>query len=478
MTNALPFNFAKEHNVLLTDNKLEYSELDLAVIKEINRKFGKVELTQIDNNELQKKIQKFYESHSSRNLENYSNSDDDSLSAIAEDINKPIELLNSDDDAPIIRLLNAIFAEAILSEASDIHIESYEDRTRIRLRINGTLRQVLEPNQKMAPLIISRIKVMAKLDIAEKRVPQDGRISITLGGRAVDLRISTIPAVNGEKVVMRLLDKGVGRLELKQLGMNDATYDSIIKLIQKPHGIILVTGPTGSGKTTTLYAALGMLNNNERNIMTVEDPVEYYIDGINQTGINNKIDMTFAKGLKAILRQDPDVIMVGEIRDSETASIAVQASLTGHLVLSTLHTNSAIGAIARMQDMGVEPFLLASSLSAVLAQRLVRKLCECKEAKITDNAQMQKLGISQEQTIYHANGCEKCGYSGYSGRIGLYELVIVDEGAKSLIHNNANEQQIYDYYQGKFNSLADLAQELVLTGKTSLDEVIRVIFAK
>ncbi len=473
----VPFAFAKEYKVLLVnDSTIEYSEsLTPSIIAEIHRKYHDVQFIRVDPVELQKKIQKFYENRSNTSLDNYQTDNDDDLTSIAEDINKPIELLDSDDDAPIITLLNAIFAEAILSEASDIHIESYEDRMRIRFRINGTLRQVLEPNPKVAPLIISRIKVMAKLDIAEKRLPQDGRIAITLGGRAVDMRISTIPSANGEKVVLRLLDKGIGRLDLSGLGIHPSIHSTLEELITKPNGIILVTGPTGSGKTTTLYAALGELNDSERNIMTVEDPIEYHIDGINQTGINTKVDMTFAKGLKAILRQDPDIIMVGEIRDSETASIAVQASLTGHLVLSTLHTNSAIGAITRMQDMGVEPFLLASSLSGVLAQRLMRELCDCKTATITDEAQMAKLSLTNSETIYQPNGCEHCGYSGYNGRVGLYELITLDEGAKSLIHKDASEHELISYFNGKFYSLEAQARDLVLSGVTSLDEMVRVV---
>lgn len=473
-----PFSFAKENRVLLEeDGVLQYAEIpSIDILSEILRKYGDFKYQQITQNELDKKIQQFYENKSASQLKDYS--DDESLSEIAGDINKPIELLSGDDDAPIIRLLNAIFAEAILKKASDIHIESYEDRMRIRLRINGTLRQILEPNQKVAPLIVSRIKVMAKLDIAEKRLPQDGRIAITLSGRAVDMRISIIPSAMGEKVVMRLLDKQAGRLQLKQLGMNDNTYDVITDLIKKPHGIILVTGPTGSGKTTTLYAALGLLNDNERNIMTVEDPVEYHIDGINQTQINTKVDMTFAKGLRAILRQDPDVIMLGEIRDGETAQIAIQASLTGHLVLSTLHTNSAVGAIARLQDMGVEPFLLASSLNAVLAQRLVRKLCDkCKIESVTDNAEMKKLNITKAQQIYQANGCANCDYTGYSGRIGLYELLLIDDQTRDIIHNNCNEHELKEYFSGKYNSLEQQAQSQVIAGKVSLDEIIRVVLS-
>src|SRR4029077_21175289 len=284
------------------------------------------------------------------------------------------DLLDSDDDAPIIRLINAVLTQAVRENASDIHVEPFENRLGIRFRVDGILREVLQSKRAVAPLVVSRLKVMSKLDIAEKRLPQDGRISLRIAGRAVDIRVSTIPSGHGERVVLRILDKQAGRLDLNALGMDPETEKLIDDLIHKPHGILLVTGPTGSGKTTTLYAALERLNDNSQNIMTVEDPIEYFIDGIGQTQVNTKVEMTFARGLRAILRQDPDVVLIGEIRDLETAQIAVQASLTGHLVLSTLHTNSAVGAVTRLHDMGVEPFLLSSSLIGVLAQRLGRVL--------------------------------------------------------------------------------------------------------
>ncbi|EFL7250528.1 GspE/PulE family protein, partial [Escherichia coli] len=285
------------------------------------------------------------------------------------------DLLDANDDAPIIRLINAMLTEAIKEKASDIHIETYERHLQVRFRIDGVLREILRLHRNLASLLISRIKVMARLDIAEKRVPQDGRMVLRIGGRAVDVRVSTLPSNHGERIVLRLLDKNSVSLDLAALGMSQQNQRHIDALIRRPHGIILVTGPTGSGKSTTLYAALSLLNPRDRNIMTVEDPVEYELDGISQTQVNPKVDMTFARSLRAILRQDPDVVLVGEIRDGETAQIAVQASLTGHLVLSTLHTNSAAGALSRLQDMGIPPFLLSTSLLAVLAQRLVRTLC-------------------------------------------------------------------------------------------------------
>src|SRR5919197_353930 len=305
------------------------------------------------------------------------------LAHLAQDLPENADLLESEDDAPIIRLINAVLTQAVKENASDIHIETFENRLVIRFRVDGVLREVLQSKRAVAPLVVSRIKVMSKLDIAEKRLPQDGRIGLKIAGRAVDVRVSTIPSGHGERVVLRLLDKQAGRLDLTALGMEEQTEKLIDELIFKPHGILLVTGPTGSGKTTSLYAALERLNDNTRNIMTVEDPIEYYIDGIGQTQVNTKVEMTFARGLRAILRQDPDVVMVSELRDLETAHIAVQASLTGHLVLSTLHTNTAVGAVTRLRDMGVEPFLLSSSLIGVLAQRLVRVLNqETKEAYV------------------------------------------------------------------------------------------------
>jgi len=323
-------------------------------------------------------------------------------------------------------------------------------------------------------MLVSRVKVMAKLDIAEKRLPQDGRITRKLGGREVDLRVSTIPSSYGERVVMRLLDKSAGRLNLTDLGLDDTLLQKVQSILSRPYGIFLVTGPTGSGKTTTLYAALSRLNDSQRNIMTVEDPVEYNIEGINQTQVNTKAEMTFAKGLRAILRQDPDVVMIGEIRDVETAAIAVQASLTGHLVLSTLHTNTAVGALTRLKDMGIEPFLLASSLLGVMAQRLVRKLCpHCKESHEADAQECDLLGV-EAATIYHAKGCEACNHTGYSGRQGIYELVQVDQQMRQLIHAQASEQEIEKLARQQGPSLQQNGFALVLQGVTSLEEVLRV----
>jgi general secretion pathway protein E len=399
------------------------------------------------------------------------------LNQVALQLQEPEDLLENADDAPIIRLINALLTEAIKENASDIHIESFETSLLVRFRIDGVLREVLRPPRTLGPLLISRVKVMAHLDIAEKRLPQDGRISLRVAGRAVDVRVSTLPAGHGERVVMRLLDKREGKLDLQQLGMEPDTRELLEKLIHRPHGVLLVTGPTGSGKTTTLYAALTILNDHKRNIMTVEDPVEYFLDGISQTHVNPKIDMTFARGLRAILRQDPDVVLVGEIRDLETAEIAVQASLTGHLVLSTLHTNSAVGAIARLRDMGVEPFLLSSSLIGVLAQRLVRVLCHhCKQPHTATPPDCRILGVepATHPTIYTPQGCEHCRQSGYRGRGGIFELVVVDSSMQTLIHEGKGEQELERYARQFTPGIRDDGRRRVLAGETALEELVRV----
>lgn len=400
------------------------------------------------------------------------------LALVAQSIPEPEDLMDSEDDAPIIRLINALLTEAVREDASDIHIEPFENRLVVRLRVDGVLRDVLQTQRTFAPLLVSRIKVMAKLDIAEKRLPQDGRISLRVARRPVDVRVSTLPTGHGERVVLRLLDKQAGRLDLEHLGMEPNSRDALDKLIHEPHGIILVTGPTGSGKTTTLYAALSRLNDNSRNIMTVEDPIEYYLDGIGQTQVNTKVDMTFARGLRAILRQDPDVMMVGEIRDLETVQIAIQSSLTGHLVLSTLHTNTAAGAVTRLRDMGVEPFLLSSTLLGVLAQRLVRVLCPvCKQPHVLTHGEHQLLGIDEHHasSIYRAGpGCDACNRMGYKGRTGIYELIVIDDTLRSLIHDGVGELEIERYARTRGPGIRHDGIRRVLAGETSLEEVLRV----
>jgi general secretion pathway protein E len=403
--------------------------------------------------------------------------DNADLEHLAQELPEEADLLESDDEAPIIRLINALLSQAIRDNASDIHIETFENRLVVRLRIDGVLREVLQTKRLVAPLVVSRIKVMSRLDIAEKRLPQDGRISLRIAGRAVDVRVSTIPAGHGERVVMRILDKQAGRLDLTSLGMDPRTQAQIDELIHKPHGIILVTGPTGSGKTTTLYAALERLNDNSRNIMTVEDPIEYYIDGIGQTQVNTKVEMTFARGLRAILRQDPDVVMVGEIRDLETAQIAVQASLTGHLVLSTLHTNTAVGAITRLRDMGIEPFLLSSSLIGVVAQRLVRVLNPATRVAVEPSDYERRLlniaAGSAAPKIWRP-GQEAGNAAGYRGRMGIYELVLVDDHLRTMIHDGAAEHDMERYARTLTPSIRDDGRAKILAGTTTVEEVLRV----
>jgi general secretion pathway protein E len=398
------------------------------------------------------------------------------LAKLSESLPEVADLLEAENDAPIIKLINALLTQAVREGASDIHLEIFESRALVRFRVDGALRDVVEPRRGLHPAMVSRIKVMASLDIAEKRLPQDGRIALRVAGRPIDVRVSTIPTANGERVVLRLLDKQAGRLTLDALGMGEAARAQVDAIIAQPHGIFLVTGPTGSGKTTTLYAALSRLDRRTRNILTVEDPVEYELDGVGQTPVNPKIDMTFARALRAILRQDPDVVMIGEIRDLETAQIAVQASLTGHLVLATLHTNDAPGAVTRLADMGIEPYLLASTLSGVLAQRLVRKLCPaCRTPYEPDATERAVFREDGPERLYRATGCAACNFTGYKGRTGIYELLTVDDDMRRIIHGTVDERGIREKAIGL--GMARLREDglrWVRDGTTSLDEVLRV----
>ncbi|MCW8869634.1 MAG: type II secretion system ATPase GspE [Proteobacteria bacterium] len=437
-----------------------------------------VELRFLEEAEYRKVIQKIYHHQQSMTEDVVADLDssDSELAQVAEVLAEPEDLLESKDDAPIIRLINALLADAVKMGASDIHVEPGELQLSIRYRVDGVLQEVLTPDRALAGLIASRIKIMSKLEIAEKRLPQDGRISLKIAGHPIDVRVSTIPGAFGERIVMRLLDKQSGQLSLKQLGMNDTHLAQMQQLLQLPHGIVLVTGPTGSGKTTTLYAALEALNERSRNIMTIEDPIEYHLDGISQTQVNNRIDMDFARGLRAILRQDPDVIMIGEIRDLETAEIAIQASLTGHLVFSTLHTNTAIGAVTRLIDMGVPPFLLASSVKAMIAQRLVRRLNpEHRIKQQLTNQSRKTLGLSDDVSfIYQANDQLPI-QQAYSGRIGIYEIITMTEGLKQLIHQQKNETELSAEARKHFAPMAADAREKLLAGITSADEIMRVL---
>ncbi len=481
----IPFSFAKRHGLfvdVITPERaviIYHGKPKIMVLNELRRLLKcPLELKEVPSEQFENLLAKAYHTATHAAMEMVMGLEEDmDLNQLMHALPKTEDLLESEDDAPIIRLINAILTQAIKQAASDIHIETFEQRLLIRYRIDGVLHAVLEPPRVLAPLLVSRIKVMAKLDIAEKRLPQDGRIALRLAGRAVDVRVSTLPSSHGERVVLRLLDKQTARLDLAHLGMPPTTLNLMHFLISRPHGIILVTGPTGSGKTTTLYAALSNLNDASRNILTVEDPVEYELPGIGQTQVNTIIDMTFARGLRSILRQDPDVVMIGEIRDIETAEIAVQASLTGHLVLSTLHTNSAIGAITRLRDMGIESFLLSSTIIGVAAQRLARLLCtHCKQAKLAtaEECRVMKLNPLEPPTLYHPVGCEHCNGIGFRGRKGIYELISINQELRNLIHDNVGEAAIEKTARMQFPSIREDGFQRVLAGETTLEEVLLI----
>ncbi|UTW44234.1 type II secretion system ATPase GspE [bacterium SCSIO 12696] len=476
----LPYSFAKRYQVLLTAGPEVFftAETHLNAICEAQRFAGvTARLTELNQSAFNQHLRDIYDQKSDSAQELADGIGDSlDLTALAELVPEAEDLMEQEDEAPIIRLLNSLLSEAIRQNASDIHIETFEAKMLVRFRVDGVLQEVLQPKRALAPLLVSRIKVMAKLDIAEKRIPQDGRIALKVAGREVDIRVSTMPASDGERIVLRLLDKQAGRLDFEALGMGKEDRELLGSLLNRPHGILLVTGPTGSGKSTTLYAGLTRIEDGQKNILTIEDPIEYNLEGIGQTQVNLKTDMTFARGLRAMLRQDPDVVMVGEIRDLETAQIAIQASLTGHLVLSTLHTNTAVGAITRMEDMGVEPFLLSSSLVGVLAQRLVRTLCtHCREPHTADSSECQLLKVNgQAPTIYRAKGCEECNSQGYRGRTGIYELIIVDDTLRTLIHNQASEAELTRHVRQNSAGIFSDGCSRVLAGETTLEEILRV----
>lgn len=481
----LPFHFAKRHGVFLqgvTKNAVVIAHrpnINPHILTELTRFYGKpIKLVSVALGEFEKKLAKAYETTTSTAMEAFSDIHEDlDLQAMMDAMPKAADLLETEDDAPVIRLINAILTQAIKQSASDIHFETYDEQLVVRFRVDGVLHEALEPPRVLAPLLTSRVKVMAKLDIAEKRLPQDGRISLRIAGRAVDVRVSTVPTNHGERIVLRLLDKESAPLDLAKLGMADTTLTLMKRLIRLPHGILLVTGPTGSGKSTTLYAVLNLLNDETRNILTIEDPIEYDLPGVGQMQVSTKIGMTFARGLRAILRQDPDVVMVGEIRDIETVEMAIQASLTGHLVLSTLHTNTAIGAITRLRDMGAEPFLLSSTIVGVLAQRLVRVLCsKCKKAVSinADTAKILGVALDENTKIYEPVGCERCGNTGYHGRTGIHELVAIDEQLRKMIHNNESESDMQQYAHQHIDDIQQDGFNKVLAGITTIEEVLRV----
>jgi len=464
---ALPYAFARSHQLLLEDDGTRLtlwlcSDSAPNAISEVMRKWGQdnfaLEIAREGTDSLKQRISQAYttqygpgESSAAAVVSEVESEAD--LSRMMQELPAVEDLLETSDDAPIIRMLNALLTQAARDGASDIHIEPYERHSCVRFRVDGNLREVVQPNRALHAALISRLKIMAELDIAEKRLPQDGRISLRLGSRAVDVRVSTLPSAHGERAVLRLLDKSETRLSLTSVGMQGSTLVRFQQLVTQPHGLILVTGPTGSGKTTTLYASLQSLDAVGSNIMTVEDPIEYELAGVGQTQVNTKIDLTFAKALRAILRQDPDIIMIGEIRDFETAQIAIQASMTGHLVLATLHTNDAASAVTRLTDMGIEPFLLSSSLLGVLAQRLVRKVC----------------------THCTGEGCSQCGQTGYAGRTGIFELLITDDALRAQIHAKQSEASIREAaVAGGMVLMREDGERLVQLGMTRAEELLRV----
>ncbi|MDR3417991.1 MAG: type II secretion system ATPase GspE [Nevskia sp.] len=482
-----PFAFAKRHGLIVAEDLGDAVEVvcksgvTLDAVQELRRFLGRpVRPRTVPADEFDALLQRTYEGQAgaSAALAEGLTEDQADLDSLSAALAEAQDLLESDDDAPIIKFINGLLVEAIKENASDIHIETFENRVTVRFRVDGVLREVLSPPRSLAPKIVSRVKIMAKLDIAEKRLPQDGRISRAFGGRKVDVRVSTIPTgQNNERVVMRILDKQAERLDLEQLGLDADQIAVLRRIIFRPYGIMLVTGPTGSGKTTTLYSALSVLNDRSRNIMTVEDPIEYYIDGVGQTQVNARVEMTFARGLRAILRQDPDVVMVGEIRDLETAEIAVQASQTGHLVLSTLHTNTAVGAVTRLRDMGVEPYQLSSSLVGLMAQRLVRVLCpHCKQPYLPKISELEQLGVPERRdvTLYKAVGCPVCRHTGFLGRSGIHEIIEVDRRMEALIHDNASEQVLEAAARERGPGILQSGRNKVLAGDTTLGEVLRV----
>jgi len=407
--------------------------------------------------------------------------DEERLDLVATDLEEPRDLLESDDEAPIIRLVNSLLFQAAKDRASDIHIEPFERDLTVRFRIDGILYDIISPPKRFQPIIISRVKIMAGLNIAEKRLPQDGRIRIRLAGKDIDIRVSIVPTAFGERVVMRLLDKSTTVLQMEELGLTGLKHELVNRLIKQSHGIVLVTGPTGSGKTTTLYAALSKINTSDKNIITIEDPIEYQLHGVGQIQVNPKIELTFASGLRSILRQDPDVIMVGEIRDLETAEIAIQAALTGHLVFSTLHTNDSFGAMTRLLDMGIEPFLVSSSVIAVMAQRLVRRVCpSCREEYQPSREELEELGIGPQRligrTVYKPGaGCAQCKRTGYRGRSGIHELLVVDDEIRGLVMKHGDAATIRRAATARgMNTLRDDGADKVVEGLTTIEEILRV----
>ncbi|OAN78812.1 type II secretion system protein GspE [Sulfitobacter pontiacus] len=482
---VLSYSFAKTHGVLLDPLQVDTApvcmhlpDAPLPALIEAQRIAGAlIRFEAVDAATFDKALSASYRD-SAAEAAQMADDDSDDLSALAETAASVDDLLDQKDDAPVVRLINALLLEAVKDGASDIHIEVEEKRLVVRFRVDGVLRDVLEPRRALASQLSSRLKVMGKLDIAEKRLPQDGRVSLRVGSYDLDVRISTLPSQFGERVVLRLLDRGQTQLGIAHLGMSERDTNAFNEIVTAPEGLVLVTGPTGSGKTTSLYAALGALNDRQRNILTVEDPIEYSMAGVGQIQVNSKTDMTFARGLRAILRQDPDVIMVGEIRDGETAKIAVESAMTGHLVLSTLHTNTAIGAVSRLIDMGVERFLLAPMIRGLVAQRLVRKLCaDCRAPHSVTETDVSLLAgsLAVGDRVYEANGCEACGGTGYRGRLPLYEIVVATQRLEAMIHEGASEAALTAEARRTGPGIMQDGAQKIGAGLTTVQEVARAV---
>ncbi|MAR95409.1 MAG: type II/IV secretion system protein [Gammaproteobacteria bacterium] len=480
-SDILPYDFVRENQVIVSETKDGYivispNKLSINIYQELQRflnsnfKFELCEPEDFNDILTNSFVSTSHQDNLSEEL-----SDEFDLQNFAGSINATEDLLSGNNDAPIIKLINGIISQAINSRASDIHFEPYENNIIIRYRIDGILKEILTQDSKIASVLISRIKIISGLDISERRLPQDGRVSLSLGDKNVDVRVSTLPSSYGERIVLRILDKQSAQINIDDLGLPSKILSNYKTSLKNPEGIILFTGPTGSGKTTTLYAGLRFLSDSSQNILTVEDPIEYTLNGIGQTQVNPKTGYTFAKGLRAILRQDPDIVMVGEMRDVETAQIGIQASLTGHLVLSTVHTNSAVAAITRLRDMGIESFLLASSIRTIISQRLVRRLCEsCKVESNPSKESKEIFKLDDNAKVYTASGCDKCNNTGYQGRIAIAECIQVDKILKDFIHNNASENEISDYVFKDNKSIDQASVDLIKNGITSCEEIIRI----
>ena len=481
LSNILPYDFVKDNNVLAFNDGNSFT-----VISPNNL-----------SDDIYHEIQRFLKSNFSFSLCNadYFNelltssfsinkdstelseelTDEFDLQSFAGSISATEDLLSGSNDTPIIKLINGIISQAVKNRASDIHFEPYEESLIVRFRVDGILKEILKQDSKISSVLISRIKIISGLDISERRLPQDGRVSLSLGDKNIDVRVSTLPSSYGERIVLRLLDKQASQINIDDLGLPSVILQNYKSSLKNPEGIILFTGPTGSGKTTTLYSGLRYLSDSSQNILTVEDPIEYTLNGIGQTQVNTKTGYTFAKGLRAILRQDPDVVMVGEMRDVETAQIGIQASLTGHLVLSTVHTNNAVAAITRLRDMGIESFLLASSLRTIISQRLVRRLClKCKKQELPSKKSTVLFNLDSNKKVFISSGCDACSNTGYQGRIAIAECIQVDKFLKEMIHNNASENLISDHVFKNNQSIDEASSDLISKGITSCEELIRI----